>query len=215
LLINGEKKILIGQNIIQKLLHILINFGTSTKNKKPKKENNETITISSEVTVKEETVNDSGNIKEKQKEKNIMVYDNILEIIRLENNLEYGMFGVLKLNHSVFCVTLERPWLDNKPYISCIPSGEYDLELFKSPKFFPRYNRLIYRLKDVENRSNILIHSANLMSELEGCIAVGKKYGFLHEKKGILSSLNIFYNLLDKLDKGKKAKIIIKDFYLL
>lgn len=181
------------------------------------KESKEIIIISNEQEVKEqvkeEIINNSKNIKVKEQEEKSMDY-NILELLRLENNLEYGMFGVLKFNHSVFCVTLERPWLNNESYISCIPSGTYELELFKSPKFFPKYNRKIYCLKNVEKRTNILIHSANVMTELEGCIAVGEKYGFLNGKKAILSSLNTFIELLNKLENGKKSKIIIKNFYL-
>jgi hypothetical protein len=64
--------------------------------------------------------------------------------------------------------TIERPWLDNAPFESCIPTGEYALQWKESPKF-----GLCYEVKNVANRSHILFHVANFPEEIEGCIGVG------------------------------------------
>jgi hypothetical protein len=64
--------------------------------------------------------------------------------------------------------TLERPWLENKPCVSCIPLGDYNIEQWNSenhPKTF--------HVMDVENRSYILIHSGNLVKHSKGCILLG------------------------------------------
>ena len=65
--------------------------------------------------------------------------------------------------------TLELPWIDNAPFISCIPAGSYEVELTHSPAF----DKKLWLVKDVEDRSGIRFHAANFVHELEGCIAPG------------------------------------------
>lgn len=66
------------------------------------------------------------------------------------------------------CWTLERPWKDNEPFVSCIPDGIYECRPFSGRKF-----QDVVEICDVPNRTVILIHAANLPSELSGCIAPG------------------------------------------
>lgn len=65
--------------------------------------------------------------------------------------------------------TLELPWKDNQPKISCIPEGTYDVERTYSPAF----KKDLWLVKNVPGRSGIRIHTANYVSELLGCIAPG------------------------------------------
>lgn len=67
--------------------------------------------------------------------------------------------------------TIERPWLGNKPFKSCIPNGCYSMARRHSEKFGHHF-----LLRDVPGRDLILIHPANYASELEGCIAIGLAY---------------------------------------
>ena len=64
--------------------------------------------------------------------------------------------------------TIELPWLDNKPFESCIPTGEYSLKWKESPKF-----GWCYEVENVTKRTDILIHVANYPSDVQGCIGVG------------------------------------------
>ena len=64
--------------------------------------------------------------------------------------------------------TIERPWLQNIPYESCIPDGVYDLRPFSGARF-----QDVWEVCDVPGRSAILIHAANWPHELHGCIAPG------------------------------------------
>lgn len=66
------------------------------------------------------------------------------------------------------CVTVELPWLENARRISCIPIGEYKVITRVSKK----YSKHLHVL-DVPNRDFILIHEANFVYQLKGCIAVG------------------------------------------
>ena len=67
------------------------------------------------------------------------------------------------------CKTLELPWRENQRRVSCIPSGNYKAVKHISPKF----GRTFW-IKDVPNRSEILIHSGNYNSHTLGCPLVGQ-----------------------------------------
>ena len=66
------------------------------------------------------------------------------------------------------CRTLELPDKGNQRSISCVPEGEYDVVKRTSPGRGEHFH-----IKDVPNRTWILIHSANFVEQLLGCIAVG------------------------------------------
>lgn len=70
------------------------------------------------------------------------------------------------------CFTLERPWKNNAPNISCVPKGTYICKYTFSPLFL----RYTYQLQNVKGRSGIRIHSANFYSQLLGCIALGNSF---------------------------------------
>jgi hypothetical protein len=67
------------------------------------------------------------------------------------------------------CVTLELPWLNNQRRISCIPPGTYRIR----PRVSQKYGLHLHIL-NVPNRDWILIHEANFVHQLQGCIAVGQ-----------------------------------------
>lgn len=72
--------------------------------------------------------------------------------------------GVATMPDGTNLYTLERPNLDNKPFISCIPYGVYVNERDHSGK------HQYYKVLDVENRSFIEHHPCTYVSELEGCL---------------------------------------------
>lgn len=75
------------------------------------------------------------------------------------------------------CFTLELPWLNNQKNISCIPRAiGYKGELHDSPA-----NGDCIAINNVLDRSYIQIHSANYISQLRGCIAVGDSIKFLNK----------------------------------
>ena len=69
------------------------------------------------------------------------------------------------------CKTLELPWKGNKTSISCIPTGTYHVNHRWSAK---HKNHL--KIEDVEGRTDILIHIANYVTQIEGCVGVGKTF---------------------------------------
>jgi hypothetical protein len=105
-----------------------------------------------------------------------------IEILRDRIEPE-GVFGKMFVDGELFCATCEQPWRDNKPYISCIPAGEYNLVPWDSPKYGPVVafinHDLNVWLDDKEApdpgpaRDKCLIHNANDPDQLQGCVAVG------------------------------------------
>ena len=87
-----------------------------------------------------------------------------------------GTFGCLQID-GWNCVTLEREWLNNAHNISCIPQGGYICSIIDSPK-----HGYCYQVTGVPDRSNIEIHVANVMQEVEGCIALGKAFAAMATK---------------------------------
>lgn len=75
--------------------------------------------------------------------------------------------GILTYDQNIITHTLERPWKDNETDISCIPVGVYRLAFTYSPRF----ERYMLEITDVPDRTGIRVHSANVVYELDGCIA--------------------------------------------
>ena len=73
--------------------------------------------------------------------------------------------GILTLPDGQQITSLERPWLNNKPFVSCIPIGIYIVDRDKTGK------HQWYKLREVIGRSFIEIHPASKPEQLEGCIA--------------------------------------------
>ena len=104
---------------------------------------------------------------------------------------EHCTIGSLYYRGEVFCRTIERPWRNNKPNISCVPPGTYKIAIHQSPKF-GKCIALSAPLLGVtvestykSLRTHCLIHAANTASQLKGCIAPGKSFGSLNVGHGV------------------------------
>lgn len=98
---------------------------------------------------------------------------NSIQIVRDFSSKEQtkGQLFVLDKNAKVVfkCYTLELPWKKNQQKISCIPEGKYKIVKRVSKKYKEHLHIL-----DVPERTFILIHEANYVRQLLGCIAVGE-----------------------------------------
>lgn len=95
---------------------------------------------------------------------------------------------------SQLCCTMELPWHDNHPQISCIPEGSYTFDNYESPK-----HGQVWMAQNVPNRSNIEIHNANFASQLLGCIGVGNSFGSINLTPAVLNSVNTLNKLRAEL----------------
>lgn len=122
---------------------------------------------------------------------------------RVTNSIEDGCFGVLSFNDLPLCVTLEETWLNNKKQISCIPAGMYEVEKYSGTKY-----KNVWIVKNVPQRSAILIHWGNTEENTAGCILVGKEYGKFGTKTGILRSVQAIEELRKILPNKFNLEII-------
>lgn len=108
---------------------------------------------------------------------------------------DQGTFGTLVATRDgaapLQLFTGELPWRDNHARVSCIPEGNYKCQPWHSRKYPNHYN-----VMDVPERSAILFHSGNFsgardkgfLTNVEGCILVGKARGTIKGQKAVLSS---------------------------
>ena len=92
---------------------------------------------------------------------------------------ERGTAGALLVNDELVCMTLERPWVQNAVNISCVPTGIYESEEFRSNR-----HGSTYKVLNVPNRSGILFHKGNEIVHSTGCILLGQ---MIRVKSGRLS----------------------------
>lgn len=90
-----------------------------------------------------------------------------MELVVFRTYQPDGTNGELYLDQQLQCYTIELPWKDNQPQVSCIPEGRYELK----KRYSPRFGQHLW-VMGVAGRALILIHPANdALKELRGCIA--------------------------------------------
>ena len=105
------------------------------------------------------------------------------------------------------CFTVENPWLENVPYVSCIPPGRYLLKL-------GRYNAGgydAYEVQEVQGRTLIKMHIANLPTEVDGCMGVGDSITRLNGELAVSNSRDTFDRLMEMLDRAKYVWLALED----
>ena len=112
-----------------------------------------------------------------------------------------GAFGRLTVGEFQ-CFTVERPWQNNKPNVSCIPEGVYPLKMRESPVIQRTSGGAFSRgweVTSVPNRSLIMLHVGNTMADVEGCIAVGAALGWVAGRWAVTDSRKTFTMLMEAL----------------
>ena len=127
----------------------------------------------------------------------------ILKLITFSTNI-CTMGKLYAEDGKLICSTFELPDRKNAINISCIPDGEYMLKMIVSPKYGP-----CYKVHDVANRTNILIHTGNTTDDTRGCIMPCSSYGILNGKIAGLSSRVAYIRLLAVLE-GENHTLIIE-----
>jgi hypothetical protein len=117
-----------------------------------------------------------------------------------------GTFGSMKMPDGAVLYTVERPWLDNKPSVSCIPDGKYNCQ----PRRFFRGGYDAVEITGVKGRSHILFHIANTMNDVEGCVGVGSKLGAIGQQWAVLASKQAFEHFMSFYG-GRKFTLLIEN----
>ena len=121
-----------------------------------------------------------------------------LNLVRFANTGR-EVIGAIFDGYNLLTYTLEPPWNDNQRGASCIPPGEYKVSYMKRSGT-GKY-RDVYWVREVPNRSAILIHKGNTVNETLGCILPGAKVGKLRGQWAVLDSrggLNKLHNIVQR-----------------
>ena len=117
-----------------------------------------------------------------------------LTIVRI-SSLDEGTFGVMLLDGKPFAVTGERPWMDNKKSVSCIPAGVYSCQRYVSAKYPDTFE-----VMNVPKRTYVLFHKGNFpLKDSEGCILVAEKFEEVNGKVAVLESKHGFEEFIKRL----------------
>ena len=114
---------------------------------------------------------------------------------------DYGTFGKLIVDDKTF-YTVEKPWQNNAPEISCIPAGEYTLAPHNSLKYgnvlcMVNEEMGVTHFKEPNSkRFACLIHVANYEKDVLGCIGLGSDY-LGHMVVSSKKSIQEFYEMVD------------------
>ncbi len=103
---------------------------------------------------------------------------------------ENGTHGIIVMDSGHRFLTIEPELNDNFKGISCIPTGQYEVDWEPSAKYTE-----CYWVKDVAGRSYIKIHSGNTEDDTEGCIILGMGValkGVKNSKAAISAFENVF-----------------------
>lgn len=126
-------------------------------------------------------------------------------------NQTLGVFNVVDDNGITLFNSkcLERGWANNRRRVSCIPTGTYDIVL----EYSARFDKQLWEIKDVPNRSECKIHASNYWNQLNGCIALGVGLSDINNDGylDVTSSRNAMNSFHSVMGKDTKAKITIID----
>lgn len=113
-----------------------------------------------------------------------------------------GAFGRLALPSGLELFTVERPWLNNRVQESCIPEGDYTLRMRQSGVVQRSTGGEFthgWEVTGVPGRTFIMLHPANTMDDLQGCIGPGRGLGYVGGKWAVTSSRDAFRDLMGEL----------------
>ena len=116
-----------------------------------------------------------------------------------------GTFGLLYLPDYSLLYTVECPWKQNQPNVSCIPEGLYRLTLDTFRDEYPNYRIM----NPPPGRHSIEIHRGNKARDLKGCIAPGIKLG---DHWNIENSREALDLLMEKLEGQQNVQLHIRSY---
>lgn len=139
----------------------------------------------------------------------------MLTIYRYYN--PFGTPGQLK-GAGFECWTIEKPWVNNEPFKSCIPEGEYTLVPHKSEKYAKTYalvNQdlgITHQQEPSSKRYACLFHTANYPDDVEGCIGPGERHIIHDNRLMVTNSRTMVRKLLGHIEQNSIKKILITGY---
>lgn len=136
---------------------------------------------------------------------------NTITLVRTYSPTE--TLGVWKFSDGTTFYTVELPDKHNANNVSCIPEGKYTLKKRVSG-IVSRTTKGKYtsgwEVTNVPNRTYIMVHIANTVNDLNGCIGVGTAHGVVGGLKGVVNSRVAFDKLMEKMSSQDTWNLEIK-----
>ncbi len=128
---------------------------------------------------------------------------------------EEGTFGEL-YGGDFSCKTVELPWRDNRVNKSCVPEGTYVMRKrisgVVSRTSGGRFDQG-WEIVNVPDRTYIMFHVGNTLADLDGCVAVGKAWGYIERHWGVTFSRDTFQAFMQALDGEEEHRIEIYQYF--
>jgi len=109
------------------------------------------------------------------------------------------IYGVVLQDNVPFAVFIEN-------FAKKIKTGEYFCKRDEEGKYVG-----CWELQDVTGRTEIIIHKANVASQLEGCIGIAEQFGIIDSEPAVLYSQNGFAEFMTKTKDDNTIKIILEE----
>lgn len=121
-----------------------------------------------------------------------------------DTRTDVSTIGRLYADDEFLCYTLENHWEDNKPRISCVPADKYFIETKTYGRFYESYKHPIVKLKNVPDRTEILIHIGNYPEDTLGCILVGSTTA----KDAVWNSKKTYNDIYPVISQAEMIEIV-------
>jgi hypothetical protein len=126
---------------------------------------------------------------------------------RFDHGKDYTYGLLTHPDMGILAATLENPWKNNEPYISCIPTknGFYLCKRIHSPRFGDTF-----KVTNVDGRTHILFHKGNTEPDTKGCILLGSYFGIMGGKRAIFNSKKAFDDFMKIVGGLEEFELDIK-----
>ena len=136
-------------------------------------------------------------------------------LLTREAYTQWGTFGRLYVR-DFSCWTCERPWIENKKGISCIPIDVYPLKKamhYGGDGIGGNPDYPCYEVCDVPGRSLIHVHIGNYASDVQGCIVLGGMPQWFAAKRtiGVPGSRATFERFMATMGDTERCLISIRN----
>lgn len=134
---------------------------------------------------------------------------------------DHGSMGIWLVDGQFFSYSMEPPWRDNAPNLSCIPPGSYRCVWHRSPKY-----GWVYLVTGIDGRSFVLVHPGNVGGDItkgyrthtNGCILLGSRRGGLKIKgrmqRAVLASRTTVRRFFSLMNRESFQLNVVGDAYV-
>lgn len=129
----------------------------------------------------------------------------LVEIKRFEQEDDVANRGIVFLNGEFFGFSIERPNLDNKPFLSRINTGKY-----KANRVYSQSRGNFWLLEDANERTEIILfHPGSTMDKFAGCIGLGAEIGKIKGQRAIFETRWMCEQFMKATESFNVVRVII------